>query len=543
MSTPKAWNISHPPRHHQQDTNVRERASTPTSDSDNDSTRAQLGKRHRITKSDSNGAGLQPSVTGPNRLNFSDADDISSQVMRSGGIKDDEDDYLGDGPEVLQGRGYPASRSVSRPQQSSKVGIQGYPSSAHTPYQAFERSPSPWRQPPIGYASGQTLPYSAGYSTFNRAFTPSDRSAMGTTGHPAPHHHTQYPYPSQGYPVESNYAVPSFSSPYQPTSQHFLPPGSQEVNQGPTAGLADRGYDSVDIESDLSTNKKKMKRRDTERSASPDRGPELNRIMRSPSPVPNYNYGGSKPYQSASNDIYPSSGHAPKLTETTTPRVTAIDSSISRPSNATAFSTPDEVYKISPSGRSIACPPSEVGVSLSLHSPSIASSTEHQTAPSLPDSPSKPSYALPVADLLSDLSLIENEVLRKGDFITQWQEAMGARQDTTEGITIQMIYHACMECYHAMLPSWYTALEGKDAVKHTLYRNHILLRDWGASYGVLDGQLDQLPKEAEDITDTILLFLTEISTILISSKTMKSTLKSITDEFRNSKVDRPGVEC
>jgi hypothetical protein len=80
-------------------------------------------------------------------------------------------------------------------------------------------------------------------------------------------------------------------------------------------------------------------------------------------------------------------------------------------------------------------------------------------------------------------------------------------------------------------------------IPYTLYRNHILLRDWGASYAVLDGQLDQLPKEAEDVTETILLFLTEISTILISSKTMKSTLKSTTDEFRNSKVDRPGVEC
>jgi hypothetical protein len=120
---------------------------------------------------------------------------------------------------------------------------------------------------------------------------------------------------------------------------------------------------------------------------------------------------------------------------------------------------------------------------------------------------------------------------------------MGARQDTTEGTTVQMIYHACMECYHVMFPSWYTALEAKDAVKHTLYRRQILSRDWGAFYAVLDGQLDQLPKEAEDINKTILLILTEIWTILISSKTMKSTLKSATDGFRNSKVNRSGVEC
>jgi hypothetical protein len=542
MSTPKAESTSHPPRYPQQDTNVTERVSAPPSDSDNDSTRAQLGKKHRTTKSESRGASL-PSATDPNRFNFSNADDIGSQFMRSGGIDGNENDFFRSEPELLEGRGYHSSRSVSRSEPSSQADVQAYLSSVHTPYQTSEPSPSAWRQPPIGYASGQTLPYSAGYSTFNRAFTSSNRSVMGTTGHLAPDHHSQYPYPSQGYPVEPKYAVPSFSSPYQPTSQHFLPPESQEVIQSQTAGLADRGYDRVDIASDLSTNKKKKKRRDRERSVSPDRDPELNRITRSPPPVPNYNYEGSKPYQSASNHIYPSPGHAQRLMETTRPRVTAIDSTISRPSNATAFSTPDEVYKISPSGRSIASPPSELGVPLSLHSPSIASSIEHQTAPSLPDSPSESSYALPVADLLSDLSLIENEVLRKGDFITQWQEAMGARQDTTEGITIQMIYHACMECYHAMLPSWYTALEGKDAVKHTLYRNHILLRDWGASYAVLDGQLDQLPKEAEDITETILLFLTEISTILISSKTMKSTLKSITDEFRNSKVDRPGVEC
>jgi hypothetical protein len=543
MNTPETGNTSPTAQDTQQNTNITELTSNPHSDSDNDSTRAQLGKRHRTTRSESRGVSLQPSATDLNRFDFSNSDDTWSQSMRSGGIDGNEDDFFRSGPELLQQRGYPASRSVSRPEQSSQADIEAYLSSVHNSYQTSEPSRSAWRQPPIGYASGQMLPYSAGYSTFNRAFTSGNLYVMGTTGQLAPHHHTQYPYPSQGYPAEPNYAVPSFSSPYQPTSQHILPSGLQEVIQPPTAGFADRGYDGVDIESDLSTDKKKKKKRDRGRSAGLDRGLELNRIMRSPPPVPNYNYGGSMPYQPESNHIYPSPGHAPRLMNTTRPRVTANDSTISRPSNATAFSTPDEVYKISTSGRSIACPPSEVGVPSSLHSPSIASSTEHQTAPSLPDSPSKPSYALPVADLLSDLSLIENEVLPKADFITQWQEAMGARQDTTEGITVQMIYHACMECYHAMLPSWYTALEGKDAVKHALYRNHILLRDWGASYAVLDGQLDQLPKEAEDITETILLFLTEISSILISSKTMKSTLKSMTDEFRNSKVDRPGVEC
>jgi hypothetical protein len=518
MSTPTAGNTSHTPRYLQQDTTVTERASTPTSDSDNDSTRAQLGKRHRITKSDSSGAGLQPSAMGPNRLNFSDADDIWSQFMRIGCIKDNEDDYLGDGPEVLQGRGYPASRSVSRPQQSSRADTQGYSSSAHTPHQAFERSPSPCRQPPIGYASEQMLSYSDGYFTFNRNFTPSDRSAVGTTVHLAPHRHSQYSDPPPGYFGEPNYAVPSFSAPYQPIPQHFSPPELREVNQSPAAGLADLGYDRTGSRSDLSIDKRIEKRRDKERSASPDRGPGPNRIMRGPPPVPNYNYGGSKPYHSASPTT-------------------------SRSTNAVTFSAPNEVFESFLPSKSLAHPPSALDVPLSPRSPSTTSSTENHSAFSLPYGASQSGYALPVADLLSDLSLIENEVLPKADFITQWQEAMGARQDTTEGITVQMIYHACMECYHAMLPSWYTALEGKDTVKHTLYRNHILLRDWGASYAVLDGQLDQLPKEAEDITETILLFLTEISTILISSKTMKSTLKSTTDEFRNSKVDRPGVEC
>jgi hypothetical protein len=199
--------------------------------------------------------------------------------MRGGGVKDDEDDYLGDGPEVLQGRGYPASWSVSQPQQSSRAVIQGYPSSAHTPYQASEPSPSGWRQPPIRYASGQMSPYSAGYSTSNRDLTPSNRSVMGTTSHLAPHHDIQYTYPPTGYP------------PYQPTSQHFLPPGSQELIQPPAAGLADWQYDRAHNESDLSIGKKEKNRRDRERSASPDRGPGPNRIMSSPPSVPNFSYG------------------------------------------------------------------------------------------------------------------------------------------------------------------------------------------------------------------------------------------------------------
>jgi hypothetical protein len=138
--------------------------------------------------------------------------------------------------------------------------------------------------------------------------------------------------------------------------------------------------------------------------------------------------------------------------------------------------------------------------------------------------------------------LIENEVLPKGDFIMQWQNATRTGQDTTEDVTIQTIYHACMECYHFMLPAWYKALGGKDALKHTLYRNHILLRDWGASYAVLDGQLDQLPKEAEDVTETISSFLIEISTILIHSKNLQSIVQPMTNAIRNSKVNRSGVE-
>jgi hypothetical protein len=443
MSTPKAGNTSHPPRYPQQDTNVTERASSPPSDSDNDSTRAQLGKKHRTTKSESRGASL-PSATDPNRFNFSNADDIGSQFMRSGGIDGNENDFFRSEPELLEGRGYHSLRSVSRSEPSSQADVQAYLSSVHTPYQTSEPSPSAWRQPPIGYASGQTLSYSEGYSTFNRTFTPSDRSAVGTTVQLAPHRHSQYPDPPPGYFGEPNYAVPSFSPPHEPIPQHVSPPELREVTQSPAAGLADLGYDRKESKSDLSIDKRNKKRRDKERWASPDRGPGPNRIMRGPPPVPNYNYGGSKPYHSASPTT-------------------------SRPTNTVAFSAPNEVFESFLPSKSLAHSPSALNVPLSPRSPSTTSSTENHSAFSLPYGASQSSYALPVADLLSDLSLIENEVLPKGDFITQWQEAMGARQDTTEGITVQMIYHACMECYHAMLPSWYTALEGKDAVKHTLY--------------------------------------------------------------------------
>jgi hypothetical protein len=187
--------------------------------------------------------------------------------------------------------------------------------------------------------------------------------------------------------------------------------------------------------------------------------------------------------------------------------------------NAAEISPSQDVMRDFSSGNSAEPLSSGSGVPLLPSVPAVSSSIENLSIPSILDNnPFDSSYALSVGDLLSDLSLIENEVLPNEDFITQWQTAMGTGHNATNEITVRTVFHACMKSYDTMLPVWYKALEDKEAVRHTLSRNHILLSDWGASYAVLDGQLDELPKEAENVTETVLSFLTEVSTILTNSK-------------------------
>jgi hypothetical protein len=98
--------------------------------------------------------------------------------------------------------------------------------------------------------------------------------------------------------------------------------------------------------------------------------------------------------------------------------------------------------------------------------------------------------------------------------VTQWQRTL--KTDPAEISSVQTLYDSCLDYYYTMLPVWLKSTECKEEVRRTLYRNYVLLRDWGISYSVLEGQLDQLPEEADDLVETLLSFLHEISQALRS---------------------------
>jgi hypothetical protein len=124
-------------------------------------------------------------------------------------------------------------------------------------------------------------------------------------------------------------------------------------------------------------------------------------------------------------------------------------------------------------------------------------------------------YTPNLLGLLADLSFVESRALPTTDLITQWQESTSSRQDLPEGPTIQKAYQLCLKCYNVMLPIWQSSEEN---VKDTIYRDYVLLYDWGAAYAVREGQLDQLPEEASDLSSTILMFLEEILIIINERK-------------------------
>jgi hypothetical protein len=197
----------------------------------------------------------------------------------------------------------------------------------------------------------------------------------------------------------------------------------------------------------------------------------------------------------------------------------------SPPIDAEGLSSPGDILRSFISEKSPEPLPLESDVLFLPQNSSTPSSIENLSMPPILDNNSfDSSDALSVGNRLSDLSLIENKLLPNEDFVTQWQNAMRTGQSVTEEITIQTIFHACMKSYDTMLPSWDRILEGRDVIKDVLYRNRILLSDWGAAYAVLDGQLDQLPKEAEDVIETVLSFLTEVSTILVNSKILQNLI-------------------
>jgi hypothetical protein len=492
MSTSKAGKASPEDNYAKQETKIEERASSPTSDSDNDSTRAQLGKKHKYVKLEPHRPSSQYSAEwNPNSL--------------AEGSKNDRASASTSNPFAERSANY-----FTNPFTSSNA--QKLPSSSQNPFAASPSSTSTGHQAPIGHPPERSLPYAPGFSsTFIPASTSNTPIVTGTTAHSAPHHHAQYQNPVPFYPDVSNYAVPPlitpnyYAPPPQLTSPYYFPPA---YHPPPSYYLTP--------------------------NHNPGAFPSHQSVPQYPHPPPKH--ASVAGHYSAPYDDPRPIGPDPRL-------ASSNQSATSTPANTVAFSSPDDNFASFLSGNVSAPTPNKPVVPSPAHSRSVPKSPDSHSALSIPDGPIGSGYALPVSNLLADLSLVENEVLPKGDFITQWQDATRTVEDAAEEITIQKIYHACMECYHVMLPSWYKALGGKDAIKHALYRNHILLRDWGTSYAVLDGQLDQLPKEAEDITETILSFLVEISTILIQSEILRTTFDIITDAIRNSKVDRSHVEC
>ncbi|KAH7092467.1 hypothetical protein FB567DRAFT_588744 [Paraphoma chrysanthemicola] len=94
---------------------------------------------------------------------------------------------------------------------------------------------------------------------------------------------------------------------------------------------------------------------------------------------------------------------------------------------------------------------------------------------------------------LADLQAIEDAADTR--FIVQWQEKTVDTSHASGSSTV--------------------ATECDEESRRKLYRNYVLLRDWGMSYSVSQGQLDHLPSEAEDLIETICYFLNELVEILV----------------------------
>ncbi|KAF2822665.1 hypothetical protein CC86DRAFT_81272 [Ophiobolus disseminans] len=138
------------------------------------------------------------------------------------------------------------------------------------------------------------------------------------------------------------------------------------------------------------------------------------------------------------------------------------------------------------------------------------------TGPELgsPDiSPFAPDYTPKLSDLLANLSVVETGAVL--EYINQWQDSSSNGRDPSKNSSIQTEYLSSMNAYHSMLPIWLKAPECDEGVKRVLYRNHVLMYDWGMAYRVPEGQLDQLPDGADDLFETIHAFLLEISDILL----------------------------
>jgi hypothetical protein len=111
-----------------------------------------------------------------------------------------------------------------------------------------------------------------------------------------------------------------------------------------------------------------------------------------------------------------------------------------------------------------------------------------------------------LTERVAQLSAVDSE------FLAKWQQSLNT--GPAELSSIQVVYNSCLSFYHTMLRVWLKSAKCEEEVWRILYRNYLLLRDWGISYSVLEGELDQLPEEADDLVETLLSFLHEIYEVL-----------------------------
>jgi hypothetical protein len=123
-----------------------------------------------------------------------------------------------------------------------------------------------------------------------------------------------------------------------------------------------------------------------------------------------------------------------------------------------------------------------------------------------------------ITTLLAGLPAAQFHALPQEEYVAQWQEYMNEEYQASEIPQVQRVYCSCLDTYSVLLPVCFNFSASGEDVPESFYRNYILLRDWGSAYLVPEGQLDQLPKEASEVVETIAAFLGEISDILLQSE-------------------------
>jgi hypothetical protein len=120
--------------------------------------------------------------------------------------------------------------------------------------------------------------------------------------------------------------------------------------------------------------------------------------------------------------------------------------------------------------------------------------------------------------MMGDSSTAESQLLNKFDDIQRWEKLASLGNEPLEERKIQTLFQASTGYCSLLLPALVENPGCTEEETIALRRNIRLLRQWGEAYSVADGTLDHLAAETSDVSDTIVLFLVEIASILCQSK-------------------------